>query len=147
MTTLPNDPGELQLPAPRRAAEEFADLERVRELGIEIDDLDMARTVASVLSRFLARGRSQTRSNLKAMMIALATACSIEVVHDGEVEPPPHPELAAATWPNASSAYSRFDITADTLEAYWREARNHAADACYPCEWLVSFFPPALWRR
>jgi len=82
---------------------------------------------------------------LKAMMNALATACAIEVLHDGEIEPAPHPELEGATWPNASSAFRQFGISADTLEAYWREARNRSSDACFPIEWLLAFFPAALW--
>ena len=131
--------------APRRAADELPTLERTRELGIEVVELETARAVACLLSRYLARGRSKSRSNLKAMMIALATASSIEVVHDGEAEPAPHPELEAVIWPNASVAFRRLGVTAAALDVYWREARNRSSDACFPIEWLVAFFPVSLW--
>ena len=79
------------------------------------------------------------------MMNVLATACAIEVVHDGEHEPAPHPELVARTWPNASAVFRRLGIDASTLEEYWREARHRSSDACYPLEWLLAFFPSPLW--
>ena len=145
MKTLPTDTRQDQLPAPRRAAEELPTLKRARELGIDVLDLESARTVACLLSRYLARGRSKGRSNLKGMMIALATACSVEVVHDGEAEPAPHPELEAVIWPDAPVACRRLGISASTLDAYWREARNRSSDACFPIEWLLAFFPAALW--
>ena len=145
IVTSAKDTNEDGLPAPRRAAEELPTLERTHELGIEVLDLETARAVACLLSRYLARGRSKGRSNLKAMMIALATASSIEVVHDGEAEPAPHPELEAVIWPNASVAFRRLGVTAAALDAYWREARNRSSDACFPIEWLVAFFPVALW--
>jgi integrase len=143
-TTIPNDSDESLPPAPRRAAEELPTQEQVRALGINLD-LDQARTVACLLSRFLGRGHSQSRSHLKAMMYALSTACALEVVHDGEAEPAPHPALATATWPDASSTFHRLGITAATLEAYWREARDRASDSCFPLAWLAAFFPPPLW--
>jgi integrase len=145
MLTVAAETSDAQLPAPRRAAEELPDLERAHELGIEIDDLETARAVACLLSRFLARGRSRNRTNVKAMMIALATACSVEVVHDGEADPASHPELEAVTWPNASTAFRRFGIDASTLTTYWREARNRSSDACFPIEWLLAFYPAAIW--
>ena len=117
----------------------------MRALGLAFDDLQTARTVACLLSRYLARGRSQDRSNLKAMMNALATACAIEVVADGEVEPAPYPDIAGVAWPNASSAFRSLGITAETLEVYWREARHRSSDACFPIEWLLACFPAALW--
>lgn len=145
IATPTQDTSEAGLPAPRRAAEELPTLERARELGIEVLDLESVRTVACLLSRYLARGRSKGRSNLKAMMIALATACATEVLHDGEAELAPHPELEAVIWPNASAAFRRLGISVSTLDAYWREARNRFSDACFPIEWLLAFFPPALW--
>ena len=145
MSTLPTDTRQVQPPAPRRAAEELPTLERVHELGIEVHDLEVARTVACLLSRYLARGHSKGRSNLKGMMIALATACATEVLHDGEAESAPHRELEAVTWPNASVAFRCLGISASTLESYWREARNRFSDACFPIEWLIAFFPAPLW--
>lgn len=134
IVTPTQDTSKAGLPAPRRAAEELPTLERARELGIEIHDLESARTVACLLSRYLARGRSRNRSKLTAMMIALSVACSVEVLHDGEAEPAPHAELETMTWPNASVAFRRFAISASTLAAYWRETRNRSSDACFPVE-------------
>src|SRR5690242_8097997 len=110
--TLINDTGDAVLPESRCAAEELPSLERARELGIEFDDLDMARTVCCLLSRYLARGHSQGRSNLKAMMIALATACALEMLYDGETEPAPHPQLEAVSWPSATAAFRALAISA-----------------------------------
>ena len=120
-------------------------MKRARELGITVDDLATVRTVASLLSRFLARGRSKSRSNLKGMMLVLSTACSLEVRYDGEAEPAPHPELETVTWPDAAVGFRALGISAGTLEVYWRETRNVSSDACFPIEWLLGFFPAALW--
>lgn len=136
---------EARLPSPARAAVELPTLQVAHARGIEIDDLDTARTVAVLLSRFLGRGRSQSRSAVRAMMNALAAASSNEVFHDGEVYPAPHPELVARTWPDASTGFRRLGVDADVLGAYWRSARNTSTDACYPIDWLLAFFPADLW--
>jgi hypothetical protein len=142
-TLLTDD--ELRLPVARRASEELPDKDVLHALGIPLDDLDEARLVACVLSRFLGRGHADSRSHLRAMMAALSVCCSIDIVYEGEIEPGPHPELARLTWPSASSVFRRLGITAETLDAYWISARNRASDACFPIEWLLGFFPPALW--
>ncbi len=134
-----------RLPAPRRASEELPELDRVRELGIPLDDLEMARLVACLLSAFLGRGRSVSRSHLKGMMTMLAAMCAVEVAHDGEVEAAPHPELDRVAWPDASTVFARLGIDAEALGAYWAEARDRVSDACYPVEWLLAFFPASIW--
>jgi hypothetical protein len=133
------------LPRPRPAAEELPDRAALERLGIEIDDLEAARTVAALLSRFLARGKSASRSQLKNMVAALTAVCSTEIVHDGEVDPAPHPDLAEARSPAAGAVFRRLGVDANDLEAYWRAAKHHASDASYPIEWLLAFFPAPLW--
>lgn len=142
--TISIDTDETRLPTPRRACEELPSEAHVRELGIDLG-LEQARTVACLLSRFLGRGHSQSRSNLKAMMNALAASCAVRVVHDGDVDPPPHPGAAETAWPDALSVFRRLDLSATDVESYWREARNASSDACFPVDWLLAFFPAPLW--
>jgi len=145
MTVTASESDEIRLPAPRRASEELPDLNAVHGYGIPLDDLDMARAVACLLSWFLGRGRAQSRSHLKAMSTMLAAACAVDVSYDGEVTPAPHPELDGVAWPAASTVFKRLGIDAETLAAYWRSARDQVSDACFPVEWLLAFFPPPLW--
>jgi hypothetical protein len=134
-----------RLPAPRRAGEELPNLEAVQAWGIPLDDVEEARLVLCLLSRFLGRGQAQSRSQLYAMMQMLMACCIVDVVQDGEAEAAPHAELAGVAWPHASSVFKRLGIDAEMLERYWLRARNRASDACFPVEWVTCFFPPALW--
>ena len=137
--------GESGLPAPCRAGTELADMQTVRALGIPFKDVEHARLVLCLLSRFLGRGRAESRSHLYAMMVGVTVCCTIEVAHDGELDPAPHPELSGVAWPHGSSVFKRLGIDAETLDSYWLQARNRASDACFPIEWVTVFFPPVLW--
>ncbi len=120
-------------------------MDAVRANGIPIDDLDNARLVLCLLSRFLGRGRAASRSQFYAMMNALQVSSTISVAYDGEVDPAPHPEIADLIWPHATSVFRATGLDADMLDAYWLATRNRASDSCFPIEWVLAFFPAALW--
>jgi len=131
-------------PEPSRASDQFPSTAALGALGIDLQPWQ-ARIVLAVLSRYLARGRAQTRSHFRAMMTALTYCCTIELAYDGEVEPAPHPALAEVVWPHAQSVFRRLGVNAAALAEYWVRARNRFADPCYPVEWTLAFSPAQLW--
>lgn len=132
------------LPAPRRATTELPDQATVDEAGINLD-LETARLVLVTSFRQTARGRSKTRTNLYDTIIGLAFLARQEIERNGETEPAPFPDLPLGRWPQGRDVLRHLGITNRELEAYCRDARQRADDACLPLEWALAFFPAAIW--
>ncbi len=145
MNGIAQDDTAPRLPMPTRASAELPDLAAVRAAGIHDLTLEDARLVAVVLSLFIGKGRSKSRSAVGIAMSLLVAACRVEVVRDGQAQSPALPNLQTEPLPSGATALKRLGIGHVELEAYWRGAKNRADDACLPVAWLLEFVPGGLW--
>jgi hypothetical protein len=133
------------LPTPRRAVTELPDQASVDTAGIDLP-LVTARLVSCVIFRQAARGRSKTRTNLYDTIMGLVFLGRQAIERNGETDPASFPDLPMDRWPQGKEVLRHLGVTNRDLEAYSREARRRADDACLPLEWTLAFFPAEIWR-